>query len=62
MKIIDLYYMTFNLQKVVIREGIERTTVYKGDMENVPKELKQCHVYWIEANKNELIISVELGE
>ena len=54
--------MTFNLQKVVIREGIGRTTVYKGDMENVPKELKQFHVYWIEANKNELIISVELGE
>ena len=42
MKIIDLYYMTFNLQKVVIREGIERTIVYKGDMKNVPKELKQC--------------------
>lgn len=58
MNIYELYLMSYNPQKVIIK-NFEKGIIYDGNIESIPLYLVSRKIFWLSAIADKLIIDVE---
>ena len=56
MKLIDVWNITYNCQRVLIR--LEENEIFDGLMGDVPMKFMNCNVLWIKSAVDRLIIDI----
>ena len=57
MTVYDLYLMTYNSQRVIIK-NFDKGIIYDGNIESIPIDLVSRRISWFSAIEDKLIIDI----